>query len=267
VRVRLPRCLSQAIAATRRLIEKLREASTIRARDRKVDEGVETMTGKAYADGALRDVYICCGAIAMPTFYCGSSFTHFSKAVGPVFGDLCTAAAQTKRRTWSLVQLELRRADTNPGMVSLLLEVLGKEGVTVLQQKDVGAPSEVFYYGSSGTLEGQMLRTLIAAKRRAIEIMQLAPGSADGHTPDEALKEALMDACEIRRTGASQATEATAHGSEFQCSAPRGGLVRCQRRRRPCRRLREGGSDGRVGVRRLDRGPQARCGDGQTILI
>jgi DNA-binding PadR family transcriptional regulator len=168
------------------------------------------MTGKAYAEVALRDVYRCCGALALPIFMCGHSYTHFREAVGPAFSDLCEAARQVERRTWSLVQLELRRADTSPSMVSLLLKALGREGVAVLQKKPVGAPSKVYHLGSSGTLEGQVLRALIAAKRRAIEVMRLASRSADGRTANEALEEALMDAYEVRKSSASQSADAAA---------------------------------------------------------
>ena len=175
-----------SVAAARALLRRLSTLERVKA-------GESTMSGDAYVARALSDAYLCCGKLAMPTFGCGTAQGRFYQLWGAEFMQ----AFVTPTHRWSLLQMELRKADPQPAMVQLLLDAMAQ--VTTAEQ--LPTTSTASEASSAHRLpenhpEKEPIRRLLAAKRRALEVMAKR---ADGQDPDEALCEALKDAARVAR--------------------------------------------------------------------
>ena len=170
-----------SLAATRTLLERLFSLERVTVRG---GEGVASvMTGGDYAARALNDTYVCCGKLAMPSFGCGSAQGRFFCRVGPEIAKAMMAPITR----WTLLQMEMRKADTHPAMVQTLLGALARRPGAEQRQataSDLSAP--VRFPESHPDMEP--LRKLLAAKRRALEVMA-AP--QEGQDADGALRAAL----------------------------------------------------------------------------
>ena len=167
-----------SLAATRALLQRLLLLERVTAGGR---AGVApVMSGAEYAARALNDNYVCCGKLAIPYFGCGTGLGVFMMTVGPEV----SRAMMAPTTRWTLLQMEMRKADTQPAMVELLLRALARgPGAEQGQLAAIRLPGD-----HPDTVP---LRKLIVAKRRALEVMAKP---AEGQDADGALRAALEDA-------------------------------------------------------------------------
>lgn len=186
-----------SLAATRTLLERLFSLERVTVRG---GEGMTAVvTGGEYATRALNDTYVCCGKLAMPYFGCGTGMGFFLSRIGP---DLCKVMLAPTTR-WSLLQMEMRKADTQPAMVKMLLGALARGAGA---EQGLGTTAEQQGQGTTAKQAAELtvsvrlpeshpdtlpLRKLIAAKRRALVVMASPP---EGQDADGALRAALADA-------------------------------------------------------------------------
>jgi hypothetical protein len=172
------------------------------------------ISGERYVRGALGEAYQCCGSLALPSFDCAFGFGAFHAAMPPGFlSDLSRA----RGRRWSLLQLEMRRPDTRPAVVALLLRALAgpaaalspDEPAAASFARAVGIPGPALdpvsplagaAYTARDHPDREHLRKLLLAKRQAIAVMR-----ENAEDPDAALQAAVGRALEQMRIADDEA--------------------------------------------------------------
>ena len=165
--------LHHAHAATARVVSVLRQLRAVRQTGAAANlhAGPHAISGVEYLEAALKATYTCCSTVAMPFFGCGFAGMRFAREHGPAPMQMAMqSSGLEKRTTWSLLQLEMRRADTSADMVALLLRAWATEGAQ--QAAAVGAAAATAPPSGWPHPDLAPLGALIAGKRRAIALLE-----------------------------------------------------------------------------------------------